>query len=110
MELSNQFFTPTSEKELQELVLQAKTNNLQIRVRGSAHSVKKAIFTDDYNTATDEQAKSLNLMLSDAFFRQIKIDTTANTVTVGAGCNLGKDPFDPTETSTLQNSLLYRIF
>lgn len=107
---SQTFYEPENEEELRALILRAKAEKVQIRVRGSAHSVKKAIFTDDFNSETPRQPdKGINLMLSKPFFKKFSLDTTNKTVTVGGGCNLGKDPFDPTESSTLQNSFLFQL-
>ena len=41
------FFHPTSEEELALLVRAARTPGAKLRVRGAAHSVAGAIYTDD---------------------------------------------------------------
>ncbi|RZK12958.1 MAG: FAD-binding protein [Flavobacterium sp.] len=97
------YYLPASITDVQTLITRAFDYKLNIRVRGSHHSVSKAVFTDD-NT---DGRKSLNILLSR--MNSVKIDGDKNLAIVGAGCHLGGDPFDPTQTSTWQNSLFARL-
>ena len=108
------FYHPQSEQEIITLVKLAKEKSLKVRVRGSGHSMARAIFTDtDTGTpardgiAVNEEApdgKDINIVL-DQYAKIISVDTESNLVTVQAGIHLGRDPEDP--RSTLENSLLY---
>lgn len=101
------FFSPASEAEIIELVKRAKSEGKKIRVRGSAHSVDKAIYTTKlvpFNT----NAKFFNLYL-DQLDAITNINYQKKQVEVQAGCHLGLDPFDPAQKSTWQNSLLCQL-
>ncbi|BDS10171.1 FAD-binding protein [Aureispira anguillae] len=100
---SDGFYHPTTEDQIIELIKTAQTEGLKIRVRGSAHSVKKAIYTNSPPTPTT----GINIMLDQ--YRAVFIDSENMTVTCQAGVNLGKDPYDPSGTSTVENSLLYQL-
>jgi hypothetical protein len=45
-----------------------------------------------------------------SYFRSVSFDHANMQVTVEGGCNLGRDPFDPTGISTLESSLFYQVF
>ncbi len=96
------FYHPENVDQIRELILFAVENNKNIRVRGSGHSVASAIYTGNWKTDN-----GLNLMLDK--MRRIRIDTEKLQVTVQAGCHLGKDPFDPSGTSDLENSLFFQM-
>jgi hypothetical protein len=96
------FYHPEDEDQIRELILYAVEHNGKIRVRGSAHSIKDAIYT--YSDKTDN---GINIILDK--MNRISIDREKMQVTVQAGCHLGKDPFDPTGRSDLQNSLFYTL-
>jgi hypothetical protein len=96
------FYHPTTENEIIALIQIGKN----IRVRGSAHSVKKAIYTNDFLTNREDDL-GINIMLDQ--YRAVSIDPVNMTVTCQAGVNLGPDPYDPSDTSTLENSLLYQL-
>ncbi len=93
------FYHPSNEDEIRGLILYAKNGGKKIRVRGSAHSVKAAIYAKG-----DE---GINLMLDK--MADVKIDKQNMKVTVQAGCHLGRDPYDPSGTSNLINSLFYQL-
>jgi D-arabinono-1,4-lactone oxidase len=86
---------PESESDLVRLVLQARARGVQLRVRGSLHSVGGAIFTD-------QNDQNVNLQL-DRYNKILSWDDERLQVTVQAGIHLGHDPLDP--TSTWENSL-----
>jgi D-arabinono-1,4-lactone oxidase len=112
-------YHPSSEDEIAALVQHAAAEGLQIRVRGAVHSVAQAIYTDPgpgqppVSTGVSEQAPPhgphLNLML-DRYRTFTWIDVAQGIVEVEAGLNVGWDPYDPTHTSTLENSLLYQAW
>lgn len=110
------FFHPASEDELVCLVKQAYREGRELRVRGSAHSVSHAIYTDPQagmRNHVEQQSPppgdNLNVML-DRYAGFRVIDRDRKLVECDAGIHLGLDPSDPTHTSTLENSLLYQLF
>lgn len=113
------FYHPETEEQIVCLVKKANAEGLQIRCRGAAHSVALSIYTDPGqrepavpNKVSEEsppEGPNLNIML-DQFIKLEWIDTEQGIVEAEAGLHLGKDPLDPTGTSTLENSLLYQIF
>ena len=100
---ANGLYHPENEDQVVELIQHALQNNLQVRVRGAAQSVPGAIFTDGYDPANGSPGENLNILLDN--MRAVSFDDANMQVSVGAGCNLGFDPFDPSETSTTANSL-----
>jgi hypothetical protein len=108
-------YHPTNEEELVGLVKLAKKEGLVIRCRGSAHSVSLAIYTDPIegvvnrvNQEVPPVTDNINCMLDQ--YRSIEvIDKEERIVLVDAGINLGIDPFDPTHTSSWENSLLQQL-
>lgn len=108
-------YHPRSEQEIISLVKMARDKGLEMRCRGAAHSVSLAIYTDPMSVALNRVNKekppvtdNINCMLDQ--YRGIElVDRRRRIVAVDAGVNLGKDPFDPTGTSTWANSLLQRL-
>ena len=98
-------YHPTNEREVAVLVKYAKQRHLQVRVRGSAHSVAKAIYTDSFaegNTPCTEINMVLDRMIGVTF------DDSKKEVMVEAGCHLGEDPEDP-EAGDFKKSLFYQL-
>lgn len=95
------YLHPASEKELIKLVGLARQAGMQLRVRGSGHSVHGAIHTD--GAVGTGGLNNVNILL-DQYNKVLKWDTQRMRVTVQAGCHLGVDPEDP--SSTWENSLL----
>src|SRR5438552_3248253 len=110
------FYHPGSEAELVALVKQAYQEGKQIRVRGAAHSVACAIYTDPF-PASENQVEhqspppgdNLNVMLDRYRGFQV-LDAEKRLVEAQAGIHLGADPSDPTGTATLETSLLYQLW
>ena len=100
------FFHPTSEEELALLVRAARPQKAKVRVRGAAHSVSGAIYTDDGPSARPPR-HHFDVMLDR--YIGVTFDDARMRVTVQAGCHLGHDPRDPTRTSTWDNSLLAQL-
>ncbi len=98
------FYHPSGDEEIIDLILYAKANKKKIRVRGSAHSVKGAIYTSN-----DRQKKDNGIDLMLDKMRAVRINKDSMSVQVQAGCNLGRDPYDPSGTSNLINSLFYQL-
>jgi hypothetical protein len=97
------YYLPENEDDVITLVNQAKTQNKIICLRGSAHSFPLI------NTLEAEAASNKNLYILLAKMNDVKIDKDNASVWVQGGCHLGVDPFDPTEMSNLQNSLLFQL-
>lgn len=95
------FEHPATEAELVSLVRAARERRCALRVRGSGHSIARAIYSDERLAG---QAGSIDVMLDR--YRGMRFDDARRRVTVEAGCHLGVDPRDPTGTSTWEGSLL----
>src|SRR4051812_24441761 len=100
------FYHPASEREIGELIQHAGANGLKVRVRGSAHSVKAAIFTGNFEQPPTTD-RDLNLILDR--MTQVSFDEAKQQVTAQGGCHLGLDPMDPTGQSTRENSLFFQV-
>lgn len=110
------FYHPSSEQELAGLITLANVTGVELRVRGSAHSVSRAIYTDTLTNAqnrvseqTPPEGNNINVML-DKYRQILSVDKETRLVEVQAGINLGPNPSDPTGTSTKENSLLYQLW
>ncbi|MFQ5708598.1 MAG: D-arabinono-1,4-lactone oxidase [bacterium] len=103
---SDGFYHPGDEAEICQLVQYANLRGLKIRVRGAGHSVASAIYTHRPRTHQTHDG-GLNLMLDKMY--KVTFDDARMQVTVQGGCHLGKDPSDPTQTSTEKNSLFYQL-
>ncbi len=101
---SDGFFHPASERQLIELVRAARREGAQLRVRGSAHSIAPAIYTDSLRSGSPT---SYDVMLDR--YGAVEIDEARMQVTVEAGCHLGRDPRDPTGMSIWDASLLAQL-
>ncbi|MFN8355836.1 MAG: D-arabinono-1,4-lactone oxidase [Spirosomataceae bacterium] len=107
---STGLYHPQNEAEVISLVQHAIQNKLQVRVRGAAQSVNAGVFTDDFSASSPTSIQSINLQLDQ--LRSISYDDATMQVTVGAGINLGVDPFDPSGVSFANdgtNNLLYQL-
>lgn len=107
---ANGLYHPQSEADIISLIQNATQNKLQVRVRGAAQSVNAGIYTDDYNPNSPATIKSINIELDQ--LRSVSFDDANMQVTVGAGINLGVDPFDPSGTSYNNNgteNLFYQL-
>lgn len=110
------FEHPSTEAQIAALVRRAHDQGLQVRVRGAAHSMGPAIYTDGQqpvpkhvNEQNPPDGSNINIML-DRFRGLNWIDEENGIVEAEAGIHLGHDPRDPAGTSTLENSLLHQIF
>ncbi|MEN0054289.1 MAG: D-arabinono-1,4-lactone oxidase [Mucilaginibacter sp.] len=113
------FYHPSTEAEIIALVQKANNELLEIRCRGAAHSLARAIYTDPGqgelpvpNVVSEQKppkGPNLNVMF-DQYYKLNWIDPQKGIIEVEAGIHLGYDPEDPTGTSTLENSLLYQAF
>lgn len=105
------YYHPATEEELRSLILHARAQRKQLRVRGSAHSFPRAIYTDGRNSQ-GSASQDLDVLLDK--YRAVTLvplpdDPDHALVEVEAGCNLGRDPFDPAKTSTWENSLNWQL-
>ncbi len=96
------YWLPADQNDIKILLLDAKTNNEIICLRGAAHSFP--LIPTLENGSTSGRAYKY-VMLSKMY--AVSIDQASATVTAQAGCHLGLDPWDPTGISTLENSLTY---
>jgi hypothetical protein len=99
---ADRFYHPENENQIQDLILYAIENNLKVRVRGAAHSIRDAIYTGNRNTNN-----GIDIILDK--MSNVFIDKQRKQVTVQAGCHLGMDPFDMTGRSDIKNSLFYQM-
>ena len=109
------FHHPASEPELVELVRAANREGRQLRVRGAAHSVSLAIYTDPAGARPNRvgvqappDGPNLNLMLDRYRGWRVR-DEGRRLVEAEAGIHLGADPADPTGSATLESSLLFQL-
>lgn len=100
------YYHPSNEHEISELVNYAAREGATVRVRGSAHSVNAAIYTGDFAEPALERG-DINIYMD--MMIDVEFDNEKMQVTVQAGCHLGRDPEDPTNTSTRENSLFYQL-
>jgi FAD/FMN-containing dehydrogenase len=99
------FVHPANETEITELIHTARRERAHVRVRGGGHSVSDAILATSLEGrgGTHSYDVLLDRMIATDF------DPATRRVTVQAGCHLGKDPSDPTGSSTLENSLFKQM-
>jgi hypothetical protein len=111
------FYHPASEDEIVELVLHARDAGLTLRVRGAAHSVAHAIYTDPHHDLDNSDCvqappagDNLNLML-DRYRGWEVADEQRRLIVCDAGLHLGADPGDPTGTATTpEDGLLWQLW
>jgi D-arabinono-1,4-lactone oxidase len=109
------FHHPASEQELIDLVTAANREGRGLRVRGSAHSVARAIYTDPQaglanrvNHQAPSGGENVDVML-DRYRAWRVVDEANRMVEADAGIHLGADPGDPTRGATLESSLLFGL-
>lgn len=100
------FYHPAAEEDLVALVRLARARGSQLRVRGSAHSVPGAIYTDGAARGAPDN-RHIDVMLDR--YIGVTFDDARRQVTAQAGCHLGLDPRDPTRTSRWEHSLLAQL-
>jgi hypothetical protein len=109
------FHHPATEEELIDLVAMANREGRGLRVRGSAHSVAHAIYTDPHaglanrvNHQAPPGGENVDVMLDR--YRGWRVKDEANRlVEAQAGIHLGADAGDPTQGATLESSLLFGL-
>src|SRR5215475_1619466 len=100
------YYHPTNENEVSELIQYAGANGLKIRVRGSGHSVKAAIYTGSFDSPPPTDS-DINIYMD--YMSSVTFDDAKQQVTAEPGCHLGLDVLDPTGWSTRKNSLFYQV-
>ncbi|HMP32383.1 MAG TPA: FAD-binding protein, partial [Saprospiraceae bacterium] len=95
------YYIPKTTDEIATLINEAKRQNKSLVVRGSGHS---------YPMIPTLEAQSSCIYMLMSKFRKVSFIDSKMQVIVEGGCNLGRDPFDPTGTSTTENSLFYQVF
>ncbi|MEZ4328642.1 MAG: D-arabinono-1,4-lactone oxidase [Polyangiales bacterium] len=106
------FEHPTSEPELVALILRARTEHAQLRVRGSAHSVAAAVYTDAFDPESgpvQPGAPVINVMLDRYRGLHFHQSGGVDFVTVEAGRNLGSDPYGPGTTPGDDEGLVHAL-
>jgi Membrane dipeptidase (Peptidase family M19) len=110
------FCHPGSEEELVALVKLARDEGLQLRVRGAAHSISHAVYTDPLGELpnrvswqTPPDGRNVDVMLDRYRGWRVR-DESRKLVEADAGIHLGADPSDPTGTATLETSLLWQLW
>ena len=98
------YYLPISISDVQFLITRARRKKIQIRVRGSNHSIPDSIYPD-LKDPVDED--SIYVLLSK--MNGVTINIKTQTVIVEAGCHLGYDPYDPANISTWENSLFAQL-
>jgi FAD/FMN-containing dehydrogenase len=93
------FYHPTTEAQICALIQRAKREGRKVRVRGSGHSVGAAILAG--------APQAIDILLDQ--YAAVTIDRETKQATAQAGCHLGRDPFDSSGTSTVENSLFYQL-
>jgi FAD/FMN-containing dehydrogenase len=101
------FYHPATEDQVRELILHARHEGRTVRVRGAGHSTAAAIYTDGFDPEGVRGGLGINVLLDR--LAAVSFDESRMQVTVQAGCHLGRDPTDPSGTSTLENSLFYQL-
>lgn len=102
------WYHPQNEGEIAALVALARSTKKHLRVRGAGHSTSGAIYTPGFDGEGKPPGSAIDVILDR--MRSVTIHADAANprravVEVEAGCHLGKDPYDPTGTSTWANSL-----
>lgn len=93
-------FHPNNEAEIIELIQFANVHQSKIRIISSGQSLQKTINQQTVAlTPVSETTAHQTLLVQLNQFRKIEINRNTLQVKVGAGCNLGFDPYDPSETS-----------
>lgn len=104
--MADDYYHPSSEEEIVNLVRKARAEKKQLRVRGSMHSFPPALIQTDHPPG--QSPGEINVMLDR--YRKIEwLDRDKGIVRVQAGCNLGVETYDPTKSSTWENSLLREL-
>ena len=97
---------PQNTDDVVAAVRRARDEKKTLRVRGSAHSVEGAIFSGPLQGGKPP-SDAITLLMEK--MTGVTIDADGREVTALAGTHLGKDPYDPTGTSTWANSLDYQL-
>ncbi len=105
---STGLYHPTTDGEIVELIQYAIANKLQVRVMGAGQSTDGSVYSDGYDP-TQPPGKNINIELDQ--MRSVDVDESKMQATVGAGCNLGYNPFDPSGISakTEENNLFFQL-
>jgi D-arabinono-1,4-lactone oxidase len=109
------FYHPSSEAELAALVKFATDQGKQLRVRGAAHSISHAIYTDrpvGWPNTVNEQSPppgpNIDVMLDRYRGWRVR-DEADKLVEADAGIHMGEDRTNP-ENASLTTSLLWQLW
>ena len=107
------YYHPSTEQEIIDMVKYANQNKLELRVRGSGHSFPRSIFTDKCTLdkvdvdASAPKGNNINLML-DKYAKIESLTKESSFVRVQAGICLGYNP--NYSGSTSNNGLLDQLY
>ena len=107
------YYHPSTEQEIIDMVKYANQNKLELRVRGSGHSFPRSIFTDKCTLdkvdvdASAPEGNNINLML-DKYAKIESLTKESPFVRVQAGICLGYNP--NYSGSTSNNGLLDQLY
>jgi D-arabinono-1,4-lactone oxidase len=111
--VTDRFHHPGSEEELAELVRSAHREGRKLRVRGAAHSVSHAIYTEApgrnrVGVQAPADSPHYDVMLDRLAGWEV-VDEARKLVRADAGIHLGRDPSDPAGRATEDASLLKQL-
>ncbi len=96
------YHQPENIDDVKKLVIQARNDTKVIVVQGAGHSFPLS------DQLTRQAGNYLYVLLT--YLNKINnYDWGQGVFTVEAGCRIGHDPFDETDVSTLENSLVYQL-
>lgn len=90
------YYLPQTTGDLSLLISDAITNKKKISMRGAGHSFP--MITDMESGNFGDHTSCTYILMS--YFNSVSFDDATMQVTVGGGCHLGLDPYDPTPEST----------
>lgn len=103
------YFHPDTVADIQNIVKWAAQSGVNLRARGSGHSVPGSIYADN-STQFTEDGGALNIMLDKlTAISPLQTRNGKQVVRVEGGCHLGRDPYDPSLQSTWENSLFWNL-
>jgi hypothetical protein len=103
------FEHPESEQEIVDLIRRARAEGAQVRVRGSEHSVAKAVYTDHFDPvagASESPRPVINVMMDRYRGMEIRERPDGPVAIIEAGRSIGGDPYGPAGTEDPEQSVV----
>ena len=107
---ANGIYHPATETDVIDLIQLANSQQQRIRILSSGDSLRKLLQPVPSDSPADSPiGRTILVQLN--LFRKVEINEQNGLLTVGAGINLGFDPYDPSETSEENdaNNLYYQL-